>query len=90
MNINSNFSTNGVTGPSSTKTAVKRTTAPAASGVSLEGTSALEASLRAIPDVRPEAVDRARTLINDPTYPSQAVLKQISNFLAKNLTSEQA
>jgi hypothetical protein len=88
MNINSNFSTKEVTGTSPTKPVVKRNSQSVGS-VSLDGSSALDAALGAVPDVRPEAVDRAKQLINDPNYPSQDVIKKLSSFLAQNLSSQQ-
>lgn len=48
--------------------------------------AALEAALKDIPDVRPEAVDRARDLISDPNYPSADTISRLSTFLATNLT----
>ncbi len=88
MNINTNYGTNGVTGPSTPKSVAKKADQSTA-GVSLEGFSALQATLSAVPDVRPEAVDRAKQLISDPSYPSAGIIKQLSVFLAQNLSSTQ-
>jgi hypothetical protein len=55
--------------------------------VSLEGSAGLDRALASVPDVRPEAVSRAKALIADPNYPSARNLKQLSGFLAQHLLS---
>ena len=37
--------------------------------------------LHAEPDARPDAVERARALVADPTYPSSDLLKQVARRL---------
>ena len=56
--------------------------------VSLTSSSALEQALDSSPASRPEMVDRAKTLIADPNYPSSAVLSAVSLQLATGLTSD--
>lgn len=56
-------------------------------GDSFASTNALESALKSLPDVRTDAVARARQLINDPSYPSAETVKQLSNFLAGKLQS---
>ena len=46
---------------------------------------ALEAKLAATPDVRPEAVDHARQLINDPVYPPNEAIQKIATLLAMEM-----
>lgn len=48
--------------------------------------AALDGALNRIPDVRSEAVGRARSLINDPDYPSADIVSKLSDFLAAKLT----
>ncbi len=47
----------------------------------------MDAALKSLPDSRPEAVERAKQLISDPSYPSQDMVKQLSQFLTANLKS---
>lgn len=65
--------------------------APAAASAAAEGafadSTALDASLKGTPDVRPEAVERAKALISDPNYPSADTVAKLSNFLAAKLQS---
>ncbi|SRR5258708_7946488 len=48
---------------------------------SSEQTQQLQQILSANPEVRPEVVERARKLANDPTYPPKEVIHQISKLL---------
>jgi len=86
MRIDSNLNSGGVDGSVSPK----RTPSAAqhdAEGVSFSSTDALDTSIKSAPDSRADAVSRARTLINDPQYPSPEVLRGVSNILAVNLGS---
>ena len=60
---------------------------PAAGAESFASSSALEETLRNLPDSRPEAVARAAALLTDPNYPSPDTLRQVANLLARNLMS---
>lgn len=51
-------------------------------------TDALNESLKSTPDVRAEAVQRAKDLIADPSYPPPAVIRSISNLLAISLADD--
>ena len=75
---------NGPTPPGRPASAAKT----AADTASFTRSAAVEAALKGLPDSRPEAVDRAKQLISDANYPSAAVVKQLSQFLAANLKSE--
>lgn len=55
---------------------------------SFTGSMAVETQLKGLPDIRPEAVDRAKELIGDANYPSSTMVKQLSQFLAANLNSQ--
>ena len=46
--------------------------------------------LRESPGVRPEAVDRARSLISMPAYPPEKTMRGIATLLAINLRAEQS
>ena len=49
------------------------------------GSHALEARLAATPDVRPEAVERAKQLIGDPGYPPNEAIEKIATLLAMEI-----
>jgi len=51
----------------------------------LEASRKLARDLEAIPLVRSEKVEHAKTLVNDPSYPSDTVLDRISDLLAGRL-----
>jgi hypothetical protein len=55
---------------------------PAPEPASFAGSAAVNSALGALPDSRPEFVERARTLINDSSYPGSEILRQISGLLA--------
>jgi hypothetical protein len=46
--------------------------------ISTEGGAYLQAALARQPAIRPEVVERARTLAADPGYPSPAIMKRIA------------
>jgi len=87
MEINSNLSTTGVNGAS---TSSRPTPAPnmLSDRVSLTNSSALEQALGSSPASRPEMVERAKALIADPNYPSPDTLSAVSRLLASALTSD--
>jgi hypothetical protein len=85
MRINTNFAANGVDATLSPRPAASA--APRATdGASFAGADALDTSMSMSPDSRPEAVDRAKALINDPNYPSPEVLRGVANLLAATTT----
>jgi hypothetical protein len=49
--------------------------------------AAFTAALKRLPQSRPEAVRRARRLVNDPTYPTRAMLRSMSEFFVDRLDS---
>jgi hypothetical protein len=93
MQIDSNMSTGGVNGPTaSRRTAVTAKTTgkglavkKASDGASFAGAAGLEGALQAVPDIRADAVDRAKGLVNDAQYPPPETIKQLSSFLASKL-----
>ena len=55
--------------------------------MSFERTKALEQSLRDTPAVRTDKVAQAKSLVADPSYPSDQALSRMSDLLAKHLSS---
>lgn len=43
--------------------------------------------IKAEPDARPDAVERARALVTDPSYPSGAVLDKVARAILGQLSS---
>jgi hypothetical protein len=58
---------------------------PAAETASIGSAQSLEQSIRNLPIVRPEQVERARSLIADSKYPPQEMLNRIANLLALHM-----
>ena len=90
MEINMKINANAIDATPPAKRAATKTAPLSVTGDSFASSNALEGALKNVPDVRPEAVERARQLINDPTYPSAGTVKQLSDFFAKKLQSTQA
>jgi hypothetical protein len=57
--------------------------------VDLAKTDALNAALKATPEVRAEQVARAKALIQDPGYPSNKVVDQVAEVLARRVRSKE-
>jgi hypothetical protein len=87
MEINTNMNVSGVNGliPPGRSAAAAKTAPDTASFTRSAG---LEAALKGLPESRPEAVTQAKQLINDPGYPSSDMIKQLSQFLAPQLNSQ--
>jgi len=81
MKINSNTNPVRVDGAQLPKPAVSAKL-PVAEADAFAGSTAVNSALRNLPDSRPEAVDRARLLINDPSYPGPETLRKVSQLLA--------
>ena len=67
--------------PDAVSTAAARNGAvarPRPDRLSLTHRTQLHKALSQDPEIRPEMVERARSLANDPTYPSTDVLRQVS------------
>lgn len=58
---------------------------PVETNVSTENVESLKNAINNIPLVRPEKVERARSLVADVEYPPNEVLQSISNLLAMNI-----
>ena len=81
MKINSNTNPVRVDGAQLPKPAAP-TKPTVAEADAFAGSTAVTSALRNLPDSRPEAVDRARLLINDPSYPGPELLRKVSQLLA--------
>jgi len=86
MEINMKINTGGIPATTHAKRSAPKPLSPSG-GDAFASSNALEGALKNVPDVRPEAVARARQLINDPNYPSADTVRQLSNFLAGKLQS---
>jgi hypothetical protein len=87
MEINTNLTAGGVTNLTPTKQRSVAASQPAEPGASFASSNALEVALNGIPDIRPEAVESARALINDPNYPSADTIKALAGFFAGKLSN---
>ncbi len=87
MKIQSNLNAGGVPGATPAQRLASPAT-PEGDGVSLTSSEALDSTLKSLPDVRPEAVERAKTLVADPNYPTPEMLQKLSRHLAEHLASE--
>jgi len=88
MKIHSNINTGGVQGPTPPQRPASPAT-PEGDGVSFNSSAALDSTLKSLPDSRPEAVERARTLVADPAYPTPEIIQKLSRHLAEHLASEE-
>ena len=66
----------------------KRATEPKM--VDMASTEALNAALKATPEVRADQVARAKALIRDPGYPSAKVVEQVAEVLAKRIRNKES
>jgi hypothetical protein len=91
MEISPNLNFNSVDGTASQKQP-KAAPANDADGdqdrVTLTDMTSIHSALDNTPASRPDAVARARQLINDPNYPSPAVTSQVSKLLADKMLSQ--
>lgn len=60
---------------------------PSVPGDSFAPATDLEGALQNTPDVRADAVERGRNLVNDDGYPPDGAIKSLSNFLAGHLSN---
>ena len=51
--------------------------------VSTQSAAALRAALTHQPEIRPEVVERARALANDPSYPSPEIIRQVAAVIVR-------
>ncbi len=48
----------------------------------------LLAIIKAAPEIRPEQLERARALVNDPSYPDNDVLKEVARKLVRQTINQ--
>jgi hypothetical protein len=58
-------------------------TPPASDTTSFTTSDSLEGKLNALPTVRPEQVDQAKSLLANPNYPPAELLSRIAKLLAE-------
>ena len=88
MEVNPNISAGGVQNQKiTTKPAITPASKPAPSdSTSFRQSDAVEEAIETTPDVRSEAVEKARMLLNDTNYPTRSVITSISQLIAQKLS----
>lgn len=84
MRVNANSDIPGHTAIQAARTKAQKP-APEKDQLALDGTQHLKKTLAQVPEVRAEKVAQARQRINDPSYPSDAVLGKIANVLGDKI-----
>ena len=78
------FNTSRVARPDSGQPVARQQATPSVSdNTSFTATDSLEARLNALPTVRPEIVDQAKSLLANPNYPPAELLDRIAKLLAE-------
>jgi hypothetical protein len=91
MEISSNLNLNSVDGTASPKRSKSTPTGDADGDqdrVTLTDMTSIQSALENTAASRPDAVARARQLINDPNYPSPSVTSQVSQLLADKILAQ--
>lgn len=88
MEIKPNYQAASVDPTQLSKPAVKAPSVDDRS-VDFSSTDRLEESLRNLPDVRPEVVQRGRELVSDSNYPPPEGIRRISELLAINFSESE-
>lgn len=52
--------------------------------IHIDKAAALRTNLQTVPEIRPEVVERARSLVSDPAYPSDGIIQQISRAIVNS------
>ena len=80
------FITSRVARPDSSQPVARQELTPSVSdNTSFTATDSLEARLGALPTVRPEQVDQAKSLLANPNYPPAELLDRIAAFLVGHI-----
>jgi hypothetical protein len=85
MEIQTNYSTNGVGGPNALKKTSKETAIPQ-DEANFTALQSLEAMLTKMPDIRPDVIQETRSALQKAGYPPAETIQKISNLLAMELT----
>lgn len=87
MEIQPNPNTGAVSNPLTSRNTA-RPRKPSPEEVSFAATSNVDRTLRDLPAIRVEVVERAQKLVGDPTYPPRETIHQLSELLALRLPTE--
>lgn len=87
MRVTGNSEPSGAAEAQAAKVQVRKAR-PSKETLALSASEELAGALKQIPEVRAEQVARAKELVNDPSYPSDAVLGKVSGLLADHIQSE--
>ena len=88
MEVNPNISAGAVQKVTAKPVATTSAKAAVTDSASFGRTDAVSSGLQQIPDVRADAVAKARSLLNDDNYPPQVVLNAISKLIATKLNQD--
>lgn len=86
MQVNTNFGASGTPDVPPARPAVRQAE-PGADEAAFTNIVNLQNALGGASDVRPDKVAQARSLLSDPSYPSNAVLGRVADVLAGNINS---
>ena len=89
MEVNPNISTGPVARAGSKPPVTARGQSAQTDSVSLQDSETVNKAVQQTPDVRSEAVARARELVADVNYPSTEVIRGVSNLFAAKLGDNQ-
>jgi hypothetical protein len=89
MEVNTNLSTLGLAGPISAKSAAGAAPPSPSNRADSTSLSTLDETLQSLPASRAQSVERARSLVADPQYPSAEIINRISQLLAAQLTDQE-
>ncbi|HTI69012.1 MAG TPA: hypothetical protein VMF06_03555 [Candidatus Limnocylindria bacterium] len=87
MEIRPNNNLGGVNQVSAAS-AKPRVQAPPVEVANFSGSSALSASLNALPEARPEVVQTGKDLVSQSSYPPPVVIKRISHLIAAHVSEQ--
>ena len=90
MEVNPNAGTNPLRGVTNSTPVTSAAKPQGRDSVLFEEADAVNGALQQTPAVRPDAVERARTLITDTQYPTQPMIDSISRLVAARLNSNDA
>ncbi|MBL9137224.1 MAG: hypothetical protein JNK85_15230 [Verrucomicrobiales bacterium] len=87
MEVQSNHPAGGINPASTVRTEARRTKEPTEQ-VNFAQSAAVEQALQKTPEIRTEAVDRAKALVGSINYPPPETIRRLSNLLAMHLPVE--
>jgi|HubBroStandDraft_4_1064222.scaffolds.fasta_scaffold1221432_2 hypothetical protein len=86
MEVNTNLSTIGLSGSLAARGPAATPAQTRSARTDSATLNTLDEGLQNLPPSRSDSVERARSLISDPQYPSTAILNQVSNLIAGQLS----